>query len=64
MIEWNQDNAKTSFLYLPFSDANLTLLNLSSYILLYNLDIFALSPVGGSVVTLNEFYKTEIGNFG
>jgi len=40
------------------------MLNLSSGILLYNLLIFAFNPFAGSVVTLNEFYNTEIGNFG
>ena len=64
MMEWNHESAKRSFLYFPFSEGNLTWLNLSSGILLKILDILAFNPFEGSVVTLKEFWRIEIGNRG
>ncbi len=64
IILWNQVRQKINLLYLGFSEGYLITLNLSSAMLVYNLNIFDLSDLGGSVVTLKDFWRIVIGNYG
>jgi hypothetical protein len=64
IIEWNHVRQNTNLLYLGFSLGYLITLNLSSAILEYNLSILDFNDLGGSVVTLRDFYNIVIGNYG